>query len=456
MTNNIVLDVAIGLIFIYTLYSLLATTINEFIATIFSYRGRMLERGLEQMLDGKNYSFYWWDKLFVYARVYLKELFSNFKTGYDITVVPDKAVIYCRDPENATLDSTKFCKKATLFATAVTGHELYKRSSENSLLSKKPAYLTAAIFADILIDVLTPNTDGNPVLLKDIKNTIAERAGNEADPLNEGVAKILNIYAAQANGDIQKFRALVEAWYAETMNRVSGWYKKQTFRVLLIIGFVLAVMFNVSTIKIVQKLSTDKTLREAMIKSATTYVEQNKQAFDNIVSNAPNTTSIKNEPNITADTLSPVKTEEELKAGLQRINDIYNTQIKVQNVALGLGWDSFGYQEKLAPWQKKLKALKVEMAKVKNVAELEKFRSPLIQLYKDRPEPIAFWEKLAIIFTLENILGFIITALAISLGAPFWFDLLNKFINLRASGAKPAETASTANSARRPSPNSYA
>ena len=52
--NNPALDIAIGLVFIYLLYSLLATTIKEFVATIFSYRSRMLELGIEQMLDGKN------------------------------------------------------------------------------------------------------------------------------------------------------------------------------------------------------------------------------------------------------------------------------------------------------------------------------------------------------------------------------------------------------------------
>src|SRR3954464_9411357 len=63
MFNNVVLDVAIGLIFIFLLYSLLATTINEFVAMIFAYRHRMLEKAIEQMLDGKNYSYYWWDKV---------------------------------------------------------------------------------------------------------------------------------------------------------------------------------------------------------------------------------------------------------------------------------------------------------------------------------------------------------------------------------------------------------
>lgn len=63
MFDNIVLDIFIGLVFIFLLYSLLASTINEFIAMIFAYRHRMLERAIEQMFDGKNYSYFWWDKL---------------------------------------------------------------------------------------------------------------------------------------------------------------------------------------------------------------------------------------------------------------------------------------------------------------------------------------------------------------------------------------------------------
>jgi len=33
-----------------------------------------------------------------------------------------------------------------------------------------------------------------------------------------------------------------------------------------------------------------------------------------------------------------------------------------------------------------------------------------------------------------KMLGFFITAIALSLGAPFWFDLLNKFVNIRGGG----------------------
>lgn len=36
--------------------------------------------------------------------------------------------------------------------------------------------------------------------------------------------------------------------------------------------------------------------------------------------------------------------------------------------------------------------------------------------------------------------GWLITSLALSLGAPFWFDMVNKFINIRLSGIKPEKT----------------
>jgi hypothetical protein len=40
---------------------------------------------------------------------------------------------------------------------------------------------------------------------------------------------------------------------------------------------------------------------------------------------------------------------------------------------------------------------------------------------------------------LERLLGWFLTVLALSMGAPFWFDLLNKFMNVRYSGKSPDE-----------------
>jgi len=51
MTNLIVLDVVIGLVFVYLLYSLLATILQELLATWFSFRSKLLERAIFRMLE---------------------------------------------------------------------------------------------------------------------------------------------------------------------------------------------------------------------------------------------------------------------------------------------------------------------------------------------------------------------------------------------------------------------
>jgi hypothetical protein len=42
---------------------------------------------------------------------------------------------------------------------------------------------------------------------------------------------------------------------------------------------------------------------------------------------------------------------------------------------------------------------------------------------------------------LTKLLGLIITGAAAAQGAPFWFEILTKFINVRGTGTKPGETA---------------
>ncbi|PYX39090.1 MAG: hypothetical protein DMG75_01940 [Acidobacteria bacterium] len=42
---------------------------------------------------------------------------------------------------------------------------------------------------------------------------------------------------------------------------------------------------------------------------------------------------------------------------------------------------------------------------------------------------------------LNASLGWILTIIAVSLGAPFWFDILNKFMRVRKAGNAPHETA---------------
>jgi hypothetical protein len=49
------------------------------------------------------------------------------------------------------------------------------------------------------------------------------------------------------------------------------------------------------------------------------------------------------------------------------------------------------------------------------------------------------FEKLSIYDWITKVVGWIITALAISLGAPFWFDILKKIVSIRSSGGTTTE-----------------
>src|SRR5262245_17189118 len=55
MFNNVALDVFIGLVFVFLLYSLLATIVQEMIATRLGFRAKVLEKAIVRMLeDGKS------------------------------------------------------------------------------------------------------------------------------------------------------------------------------------------------------------------------------------------------------------------------------------------------------------------------------------------------------------------------------------------------------------------
>lgn len=64
-----------------------------------------------------------------------------------------------------------------------------------------------------------------------------------------------------------------------------------------------------------------------------------------------------------------------------------------------------------------------------------------------RPFPLGWsgdWSPTDLGWVLQKLLGIAWTAIALSLGAPFWFDLLQKIMSLRAAGGKPASSTEAA------------
>jgi len=80
-------------------------------------------------------------------------------------------------------------------------------------------------------------------------------------------------------------------------------------------------------------------------------------------------------------------------------------------------------------------SLPVEKKIEKNVAELQRIQAQM----KATQLPIGWQHQSELTgpAVLTKILGLLMTALAAVVGAPFWFDLLNKLVNLRSAGKKP-------------------
>ena len=97
------------------------------------------------------------------------------------------------------------------------------------------------------------------------------------------------------------------------------------------------------------------------------------------------------------------------------------------------------------------------VAKTNNTASSDTSGSDVFDAFRNaqdqlRPLPLGwlyFWTKmsdgadLTLWVILSKAIGLFLTGLALSLGAPFWFDLLTKFMNIRGTGPKPATTAET-------------
>jgi hypothetical protein len=65
--------------------------------------------------------------------------------------------------------------------------------------------------------------------------------------------------------------------------------------------------------------------------------------------------------------------------------------------------------------------------------------SSALELFKSNDFQTFFHPAFAVFGSNSHVLGCLITALAVSLGAPFWFDVLGKLVNVRATGPKPVQ-----------------
>lgn len=194
--------------------------------------------------------------------------------------------------------------------------------------------------------------------------------------------------SSKAIGELQLFRNKIEHWFDTSMERVGGTLKNTytrfwTFWTALIITGLL----NADSISLVRYLYNNPTARAAI--AADAY----KEAIDS--------TGIKKITQLQHNRPGDSATLEDIKANVTaQVNNIKEVKATLQD-AIPLGWTGTSFKNS-----------KGEL----NIALL-----------------------------ISKIIGLAATVLAIMMGAPFWFDVLNKISNLRGTGKKPSESSDATN-----------
>jgi hypothetical protein len=363
MLNSAVLEVVIGMIFIFLLLSLIASVVQELLSSFMQLRAANLLRGVRSLFSGEKFD----GKDLVdsiYTHGLVRGLFSDPKLDQGVQAKAGA------EPGAETFDWLRYKMRTWIGikpASPVAG-------VSNQL--KLPSYIPSRTFALALIDLLNKDNKTGDEALASITASLAKEMAADAGNKAAEALHTLALDAANAKGQLETFQKNVENWYNDGMDRVSGWYKRYTQRVLLVIGFVIAASFNVSTGRVAQTMWFDKDTRQAMSNAANEYVKTHQP---------PPTPQ-----NETGNTVDLVK---ELKGSADAFNEVTSATL------LPVGWKHSAGE--------------------------------YLTMYQSDPLG-GTWKGLKLLF------GWLITACAISLGAPFWFDMLNKIMVVR-STIKPQE-----------------
>ncbi|QJB29953.1 hypothetical protein HF324_00665 [Chitinophaga oryzae] len=359
MFSNLAIDVALGLIFIYLLYSLLASIVQEMIARLFNARARVLTKALRRLLEDDDRS----GDLGVFGR------FTFFNWFYEL----GWSVVHFFAPFQNGPFLKKFYQSPSI-----------RYLGENSA-SARPAYISPQIFSQAMVHLLRGQPEGQQPETAAIRASLAHNTLHLAP---DTLTHLRNLFE-DAHHQVPQFRINMETWFNETMSRASGWYKRQTQVWLLVLGLGIAAVFNVDTIAIARILMKDKNVREQMVRL--------------VASRGPSYTVI-------TDTLTR-------KHLLHRDSSYFRqdtaTSMLLKDTAL------IGVYA----------VLRQDAGDAKNVLGISRAcvtdttgGKKELHCGFTHPYQQNGWLVLG---------GWGITALAISLGAPFWFDLLGRVVKFR-------------------------
>jgi hypothetical protein len=221
-----------------------------------------------------------------------------------------------------------------------------------------------------------------------------------------------------ANGDPALAVKKIEDWYDASMDRVAGWYKRRTQWVLLGLGVCIAGALNADTLAIFRSLVNDPPTRSAVMAVAQEYAKNSPATLAGTGAASDSTSA---QTRTEATTVVPADAAASSEAGADGAKAASTTSPHSITATT---------QQAFAPC-----ADNDMSARCRVETSLRQVRMLGVPLNWDRNDPRTWpptpegWAR--------KIIGLLLTAFAITQGAPFWFDLLNKVVKLR-TALKPA------------------
>ena len=107
-----------------------------------------------------------------------------------------------------------------------------------------PSFIPKELFANALIDLFLP-TDGkvNP---KEVNTQLIPLIDGSSLP--ENIKILLKSLARQSNSNLDQMRVLLGSWFDQSMDRVSGWYKRRVQLIILALSLLIATALNVDSV----------------------------------------------------------------------------------------------------------------------------------------------------------------------------------------------------------------
>jgi hypothetical protein len=240
--DSLIVDTAIGLVFVFAVFSALVSVLTEGVARFVGLRGEYLLRGLRSMLDGKST-----------FQLSIKDLFLRRKTEAPQPVAGE--------PTNPLV--TQLMANPLVSVTADKGNMPAKAGDawlSNKDRRKLPSYLSGRTFARAVLATVVPDAAG-ATTMNQVETYVNMM---EESTLRTGLISIVK----SAGSEVEAFRNGIEEWYDDHMARVSGWYKRHTRWISLGIGALLVLSFNINAVEITRSLYTDQALRESVVTQA--------------------------------------------------------------------------------------------------------------------------------------------------------------------------------------------